>query len=211
MEFAEGGRPALQFTRLTPAVHDLLPRGGASLVSSEKHGLVLFGGADRGQGHFNDTALLSRKRRYWRKRETNGDIPTPRSGHAAVCYGKFMLLFGGIDFTEEAAYNDSYVLDLETLVWKYVGEAGAEIPARNSHSLAIVRNNEGINHIVIFGGASPELGTLGETYHAILPDAATIGKFDAYTFSFCIACYCLYVNLFAYLSPPIRPLIIRVD
>jgi hypothetical protein len=40
-----------------------------------------------------------------------GDIPTPRSGHAVACYGKYMLLYGGIDFTEEACYNDLYILD----------------------------------------------------------------------------------------------------
>ena len=159
----------------------MLPRGGASLVASEAHGVVLFGGADRGQGHFNDTAILQKTRREWRRRETKGDVPTPRSGHAAASCGKFMFLFGGIDFAEEAAYNDSYVLNLETLEWKYVGEAGAEIPARNSHSLAIVQGEgEGgrsSRYIVVFGGASPELGVLGETYYAVLPDTeAEIGK-----------------------------------
>ena len=175
---------SLAFAQLTPGVRDLLPRGGATLVASERYGLVLFGGADRGQGHFNDTAVLQKRRRDWRRRETKGDVPTPRSGHGAVVYGKFMFLFGGIDFSEEAAYNDSYVLNLETLEWKYVGEAGAEITARNSHSLAIVSaagagaGAEQVNYIVIFGGASPELGTLGETYYAQLPGAATIGEWS---------------------------------
>ena len=35
-----------------------------------------------------------------------------RSGHSAVGYGKYMLLFGGIDFKEEVVYNDLYALDL---------------------------------------------------------------------------------------------------
>ena len=167
----------LSFTQLTPAVRDLLPRGGASLVVSEQcEMLVLFGGADRGQGHFNDAAILQKRRRDWRKRETKGDVPTPRSGHAAVCYGKFMLLFGGIDFSEEAAFNDFYALNLETLEWKYIGEAGVEIPARNSHSMAIVSGRAGTNYLVIFGGASPDLGVLGETLYAVLPDAAAVGK-----------------------------------
>lgn len=40
----------------------------------------------------------------------------PRSGHAVVAYGKFMLLFGGIDFAEEAVFNDLYILDTGLLL-----------------------------------------------------------------------------------------------
>ena len=40
-----------------------------------------------------------------------GDIPTPRSGHAVAHYGKYMFLYGGINFAEEVAYNDLYILD----------------------------------------------------------------------------------------------------
>ena len=42
-----------------------------------------------------------------------GDVPTPRSGHSLVAYkNRYLLLFGGIDFTEQIAYNDLYCLDL---------------------------------------------------------------------------------------------------
>ena len=37
-----------------------------------------------------------------------------RSGHSVVGYGKYMLLFGGIDFSEEVVYNDLYALNLGT-------------------------------------------------------------------------------------------------
>jgi hypothetical protein len=40
----------------------------------------------------------------------------PRSGHSIVGYGYFMLLFGGIDFGEEAVYNDMYLLDTRKYV-----------------------------------------------------------------------------------------------
>ena len=40
-----------------------------------------------------------------------GDTPTPRSGHAVAAYGKYMFLYGGINFAEEVAYNDLYILD----------------------------------------------------------------------------------------------------
>lgn len=41
-----------------------------------------------------------------------GDTPMVRSGHATVGFGRYMLLFGGIDFAEEVVYNDLYALDL---------------------------------------------------------------------------------------------------
>ena len=168
---------SLRVTRASQSVRELKPRGGASMAASGTYGVIIFGGADRGQSHFNDMAILQRNKRDWRKREGKGDLPTPRSGHAAVCYGKYMFLFGGIDFTEEAAYNDLYVLDMQTLEWRYVGESGVEIPARNSHSLGIIYGEEGRNHIVIYGGASPDLGPLGETYFAALPDMDVIGEY----------------------------------
>ena len=45
------------------------------------------------------------------KIEASGDIPMPRSGHSVAAFGKFMILYGGIDFAEEAVYNDLYILD----------------------------------------------------------------------------------------------------
>lgn len=166
----------LEFSQVTAGIADMSPRGGASLSLSSEHGAVVFGGADRGQSHFNDLAIMSRSKRVWRKREAKGDVPTPRSGHGTVCSGKFLFLFGGIDFAEEAAYNDLYVLNLETLEWNYVGEAGTEIAARNSHSLGIVRGNRGTRYLVIFGGASPDLGPLGETFYAVMPDMDVVGE-----------------------------------
>lgn len=59
--------------------------------------------------------------------------------------------------------------------WKYVGEAGEEITARNSHSLSVVsvpRPGSDCTcdkYLVVYGGASPELGPLGDTYYALLP------------------------------------------
>ena len=47
--------------------------------------------------------------------KTSGDVPMPRSGHATCAFGKYMLLFGGIDFKEEAVFNDLYILDTGTL------------------------------------------------------------------------------------------------
>jgi hypothetical protein len=59
-------------------------------------------------------------------------------------------------------------LPIDTWEWKYVGESGEEIPARNSHILCVLHVNA-IPYLVLFGGASPELGPLGDTFYAVLP------------------------------------------
>lgn len=38
-----------------------------------------------------------------------GDVRMPRSGHSVVAYRKYMFLFGGLDFIEEAVFNDLYI------------------------------------------------------------------------------------------------------
>lgn len=165
--------------------HEALPRGGSSITPTSL-GMFIFGGADRNQQALNDAIVCNTigagqpriSKASWKMQEfseTEGDIPQPRSGHACVAYGKHLFLFGGIDFAEESTFNDLYVLNMETLVWRYVGEAGDEIEARNSHSLGIVRAvEEGedsgpMDYLVVFGGASVEKGPLGDTFYAQLP------------------------------------------
>ena len=68
-----------------------------------------------------------------------------------------------------------------TWEWKYVGEAGEEISGRNSHSLSVVTTpcssgGDGMDsYLVLYGGASPELGPLGDTYFALLPASGITG------------------------------------
>ena len=81
--------------------------------------MVVFGGADREQCHFQDLIVYqkspsssgSHSPPIFEAVKSHGDIPMPRSGHSMVSYGRFVFLFGGIDFAEEVAYNDLYILD----------------------------------------------------------------------------------------------------
>jgi hypothetical protein len=85
-----------------------------------------------------------------------------------------------------------HVLHLETFEWGYVGESGAEIIPRNAHSMGILAEEERSDesseekeqhqqqhYLVVYGGASPELGPLGDTVYAALPDASSIGIYDS--------------------------------
>ncbi len=82
--------------------------------------MIIFGGADREQTHFQDIAIYQRQfgggggkvfQCETTSGKTSGDIPMPRSGHTTAAFGKYMFLFGGIDFKEEAVFNDLYLLD----------------------------------------------------------------------------------------------------
>jgi hypothetical protein len=74
--------------------------------------VIIFGGANRNGELFHDGHLKDGGGDgEWTQLEMSGDIPTPRSGHAVAKYGKYMFLFGGIDFAEEIDYNDLYILD----------------------------------------------------------------------------------------------------
>lgn len=201
MSAFSANRVGWQVKRLHAEVSGLSPRGGASICSTSV-GIVIFGGANRDQVAFDDFVVCTKPivkgdtdsanskegKKFsldFKKVESTGDIPQPRSGHACVAYGHYMFLFGGIDFAEETGYSDLYCLNLLTWNWRYVGETGAEIEARNSHSLGIISvpaardvdvttnfDGSGVkakNYLVVFGGASPEKGPLDDTFFALLP------------------------------------------
>lgn len=166
-------------------------RGGSTITVADDNEIIIFGGADREQTAFND-AIRCRKSTYvagnggnttakasssvWEVVKSLGDVPPPRSGHAMISYGRLILLYGGIDFKEEVAYNDLYTYDIDTCIWQYVGEAGEEITVRNSHSLAIIYPTNDVHKrfLVVYGGASPEHGVVSDTYYASIPEPADI-------------------------------------
>jgi len=109
-----------------------------------------------------------------------GDVPMPRSEHAMVAYGDHLLLFGGVDFIEESVYNDLYALNTQTMEWKYIGESGVEVEKRSSHSLSIVDGPDDEKYLVVFGGAHPEKGPLGDTMYALLPEPERMADPDVF-------------------------------
>jgi hypothetical protein len=62
-----------------------------------------------------DTESLATMTRGWNRITCTGDLPTPRSGHAMVAYKGHILLFGGMNFVEEEAFNDLYCLNLSKI------------------------------------------------------------------------------------------------
>eukprot|EP01035_Chromulina_nebulosa_P027492 gene27492-36164_t len=173
-DFFGKSSPGICITKLHASVKGFQPRGGASL-QEVKDTLLIFGGADREQSHYNDCLVYRTKKNssIFEAGIAHGDIPMERSGHQTAAYGKYQFLFGGINFAEESVFNDLYILNTETFEWNYVGESGKEIPSRNSHSMAVIHGGT-TNYLVVFGGASPESGPMGDTFYAELPDESGI-------------------------------------
>lgn len=79
--------------------------------------------------------------------------------------------------------------------WKYVGEAGEEIAPRNSHSLSVLSvpspsgGEAHDSYLVLFGGGSPEMGPLGDTYWALLPAEGITGE-DSHILLWCRDHWC---------------------
>ena len=93
-----------------------------NLLRQINNKIFIFGGASREQTHFNDLIIGEKLNSVFIQGQSSteytfssisasGDIPTPRSGHAVASYGKFMFLFGGIDFMEQIDYNDCYIFN----------------------------------------------------------------------------------------------------
>eukprot|EP01064_Diplonema_japonicum_P003881 TRINITY_DN12568_c0_g1_i1.p1 TRINITY_DN12568_c0_g1~~TRINITY_DN12568_c0_g1_i1.p1 ORF type:complete len:799 (+),score=164.15 TRINITY_DN12568_c0_g1_i1:99-2495(+) len=65
---------------------------------------------------FNDTWTFSMETGQWLEVAAGGQLPTPRSGHAAVIAGDQMLVVGGVD-ANHTRLNDVHVLHIPTATW----------------------------------------------------------------------------------------------
>lgn len=81
------------------------------LFAQASGAIVVFGGADREQVHYNDGLAFKSSAITFEVLKSDGDIPMERSGHQSASYGKYQFLFGGINFSEESVFNDLYIFD----------------------------------------------------------------------------------------------------
>lgn len=136
-------------------------RGGHSWVMCGDRKMVLFGGSNLLSQPFGDTWVLDEPSCVssvaWRRADTTGSPPCPRSGHAAVAIGgSRLLVFGGMDPVNNVTFNDVYLLDAETMAWSSLDTEGA--PPLNSHTMMLHGEL-----LLVFGGAGPD-GPAADVY-----------------------------------------------
>ena len=96
------------------------PRSGHSAVSYQGNMIVFAGCGDDGI-KFNDLWRLSLTSYVWERVELVGNVPQGRSGHSAIVYRHWMIIFGGVkDLTKET--NEMYGFNLDTLQWHLLQE-----------------------------------------------------------------------------------------
>ncbi|XP_054822682.1 tip elongation aberrant protein 1-like [Prosopis cineraria] len=111
--------------------------------------LFVFGGTD-GTSPLRDLHILDTSSHTWISPNIRGEGPEAREGHSSALVGKRLFIFGGCGKStedNEVYYNDLYILNTETFVWKCAATSGTPPSPRDSHSCSSWKNK-----IIVIGG-----------------------------------------------------------
>ncbi|CAH2067199.1 unnamed protein product [Thlaspi arvense] len=112
--------------------------------------LFVFGGTD-GINYLKDLHILDTSSHTWRIQDVRGEGPEGREAHSAVLVDKRIFIFGGCGKSsgsdDEVFYNDLYILNTETFVWKRAVTTGNPPSARDSHTCSTWKKK-----IIVVGG-----------------------------------------------------------
>ncbi|KAK8657739.1 hypothetical protein V6N13_035962 [Hibiscus sabdariffa] len=134
-----------------PVMKGTLPRARDShSCTTVGDNLFVFGGTD-GTKPLKDLHILETFTNTWICPSVRGEGPEAREGHSAAVVGKRLFIFGGCgkssDNNDEIYYNDLYILNTETFVWKRVQTSGNPPSARDGHTCSSWKNK-----IIVIGG-----------------------------------------------------------
>ncbi|CAK9147944.1 unnamed protein product [Ilex paraguariensis] len=112
--------------------------------------LFVFGGTD-GKNPLKDLHILDTATNTWMTPSVRGEGPEAREGHSAALIGKRLFIFGGCgkssNSSDEEYYEDLYILNTETFVWKRAATSGTPPAKRDSHTCSAWKNK-----IIVIGG-----------------------------------------------------------
>ncbi|XP_058076208.1 acyl-CoA-binding domain-containing protein 4-like isoform X2 [Magnolia sinica] len=134
----------------------------AAAVHAERY-LLIFGGGSHATC-FNDLHVLDLQSMEWSRPTQQGDIPTPRAGHAGVTVGENWFIVGGGDNKSGAA--ETVVLNMSTLVWSVVTTVQGRVPLASEGLSLVVSSYNGEDILVSFGGYN---GRYNNEVHVLKP------------------------------------------
>ncbi|XP_059437254.1 acyl-CoA-binding domain-containing protein 4 [Corylus avellana] len=120
----------------------------AAAVHAERY-LLIFGGGSHATC-FNDLHVLDLQAMEWSRPTQQGDIPTPRAGHAGVTVGENWFIVGGGD--NKSGASETVVLNMSTLVWSVVTTVQGRVPVASEGLSLVVSSYNGEDILVSFGG-----------------------------------------------------------
>ncbi|PON59900.1 Serine/threonine protein phosphatase [Parasponia andersonii] len=120
----------------------------AAAVHAERY-LLIFGGGSHATC-FNDLHVLDLQAMEWSRPTQQGDIPTPRAGHAGVTVGENWFIVGGGD--NKSGVSRTVVLNMSTLVWSVVTTVEGRVPVASEGLSVVVGSYNGEDILISFGG-----------------------------------------------------------
>ncbi|EYU28972.1 hypothetical protein MIMGU_mgv1a003858mg [Erythranthe guttata] len=120
----------------------------AAAVHADRY-LLIFGGGSHATC-FNDLHVLDLQTMEWSRPTQQGEIPSPRAGHAGVTVGENWFIVGGGD--NKSGVSETVVLNMSTLAWSVVTTVQGRIPLASEGSSLVLSSYSGEDILVSFGG-----------------------------------------------------------
>ncbi|XP_059652424.1 acyl-CoA-binding domain-containing protein 4-like [Cornus florida] len=120
----------------------------AAAVHAERY-LLIFGGGSHATC-FNDLHVLDLQAMEWSRPTQQGEIPTPRAGHAGVTVGENWFIVGGGD--NKSGVSETVVLNMSTLVWSVVTIVQGRVPLASEGLSLVLSSYSGQDILISFGG-----------------------------------------------------------
>ncbi|KAK8633636.1 hypothetical protein V6N13_014479 [Hibiscus sabdariffa] len=120
----------------------------AAAVHAERY-LLIFGGGSHA-ACFNDLHVLDLQAMEWSMPTQQGEIPTPRAGHAGVTVGENWFIVGGGD--NKSGASETVVLNMSTFVWSVVTSVEGRVPLASEGLSLVVGSIDGEDILISFGG-----------------------------------------------------------
>ncbi|XP_019187820.1 PREDICTED: acyl-CoA-binding domain-containing protein 4-like isoform X1 [Ipomoea nil] len=120
----------------------------AAAVHAERY-LLIFGGGSHATC-FNDLHVLDLQTMEWSRPTQQGEIPSPRAGHAGATVGENWFIVGGGN--NKSGVSETVVLNMSALVWSVVTTVQGRVPLASEGSSLTLSSCNGEDVLVSFGG-----------------------------------------------------------
>ncbi|KAI4352662.1 hypothetical protein L6164_006890 [Bauhinia variegata] len=135
---------AIKTTQTPPA-----PRYDHTAIMHGERYLLIFGGCSHSV-FFNDLHVLDLQTMEWSQPQIQGDVVSPRAGHAGITIDESWFIVGGGD--NRSGCPETLVLNMSKLVWSVLTSVKQGDPLASEGLSVCSALIDGENYLVAFGG-----------------------------------------------------------